>query len=104
VELERGFSEEVFSEAEESNGNLKQPMVHAVFSKISSLEGSFPTVRAPAVGQDVERDAVLAGDLKGLVYYVIRLNKDTPSRGFEEERIRIHLQAWANIQNRRYRE
>ena len=62
--------------------------------------GSFPTVRATAVGPD----AVLAGDPKDLVYYVIsKLNKDTPSRRSEEERIRIHLRVWANIQNHGYR-
>jgi len=33
--------------------------------------GSFPTVRATAVGQDAERNTVLAGDPKGLDYYVI---------------------------------
>jgi len=54
------------------------------------------TIRATVV----RRNAVLAGDLKGLVYYVIsKLNKDTPSSGSKEERIRIHLWAWANIQN-----
>jgi len=38
--------------------------------------GSFPTVRATAVGWDTEQNAVLAGDLKDLVYYVIsKLNK-----------------------------
>jgi len=52
------------------------------------------SVRATAVGWDMERDAVLAWNLKGLVYYVIdKLNKDIPSRGSEEERIRIHLRA-----------
>ena len=52
-------------------------------------------VRATAVG----RDAVLAGDLK-----VIRLlsNTNLPSRGSGEERIRILLQVWANIQGNRY--
>jgi len=30
-----------------------------------------PAVRATAVGRDVERNAVLAGDPKGLDYYVI---------------------------------
>jgi len=48
----------------------------------------------------VEWNTVLAGDPKALVYYVIsKLNKGIPSRGSEEERIRIHLQAWANIQS-----
>jgi len=38
--------------------------------------GPFPTVRATAVRWNVEWDAELAGDLKGLVYYVIsKLNK-----------------------------
>jgi len=39
-----------------------------------------------------EWNVVLAGDLKGLVYYA------------KEERIRIHLWTWANIQNCGYRE
>jgi len=30
-----------------------------------------PAVRATVVGRDVERNVVLAGDLKGLDYYVI---------------------------------
>jgi len=33
--------------------------------------GSFSTVRATAVGRDVKRNVVLAGDPKCLVYYVI---------------------------------
>jgi len=41
----------------------------------SSLTVDHNSVRATAVGQgaerDVERNAVLAGDLKGLVYYVM---------------------------------
>ena len=42
--------------------------------------------------------------MKGLAYYIIsKLNKETPSRRFKEERIRIHLQVWANIQNHEYR-
>ena len=44
-------------------------------SKVSSLGGFFPTVRATAVRRDAERDVernvVLAGDPKCLVYYVI---------------------------------
>ena len=57
-------------------------------------------VRATAVG----RNAVLAGDLK-----VIRLlcnsnlNISILSRGSEEKRIRICLQAWSNIQGNGYR-
>ena len=54
--------------------------MYAVFSKIGSLGGSFPTVRATAIRWNTEQEMVLAGDLKGLVYYVIgKLNKDTPS-------------------------
>jgi len=48
--------------------------------------GSFPTVRATAVG----RDAVLAGDPK--VFRLLcntNLNMNIPSRGSKEERIRI---------------
>jgi len=38
-------------------------------------------VRATAVGWDMKQNAVLAGDPKALVYYVIsKLNKDISSR------------------------
>jgi len=48
--------------------------------------GSFPTVRATGVGQDV----VLAGDLKTFrLLCNTNLNMNIPSRGSEEERIRI---------------
>jgi len=56
-------------------------------------------VRATAVGWDV----VLAGDPK--VFRLLcnsNLNMNIPSRGSEEERIRILLQVWANIQSRGY--
>ena len=65
------------------------------------------TVRATAVGwdseQDAERNAVLAGDPK--VFRLLcntNLNKNIPSRGSKEERIRILLRVWANIQGNRY--
>jgi len=61
--------------------------------------GSFPTVRATAV----RRDAVLAGDPK--VFRLLcntNLNKNIPSRGSKEERIRILLRVWANIQGNGY--
>jgi len=62
---ERGSSgSEACAEAEESNGSPNQPMMCATFSRISSLGGSFPTVRATVVGQDTERNTVLAGDPK----------------------------------------
>jgi len=48
--------------------------------------GSFPTVRATVV----RRDAVLAGDLKVFrLLCTTNLNMNIPSRGSEEERIRI---------------
>jgi len=56
-------------------------------------------VRATAV----RRDAVLAGDPK--VFRLLcntNLNKNIPSRGSKEERIRILLRVWANIQGNRY--
>jgi len=56
-------------------------------------------VRATAVGRDV----VLAGDLK--VFRLLcntNLNMEIPSRGSEEEGIRILLRVWANIQSNRY--
>ena len=57
------------------------------------------TVRATAVGRDVERNAVLAGDPKVFrLLCNINLNKNIPSRGSKEERIRILLRVWANIQ------
>jgi len=58
------------------------------------------SVRATAVRQD----AVLAGDLK-LIRLLCNdnLNRSIPSRGSEEKRIRICLQAWSNIQSNGYR-
>jgi len=65
--------------------------------------GSFPTVRATAVRRDMEWNTVLAGDLK--VFRLLcntNLNMNIPSRRSEEERIRILLRVWANIQSHRY--
>ena len=57
-------------------------------------------VRATAVG----RDAVLAGDPKGIrLLCNATLITDIPSRGSKEERIRIHLQVWADIRNNGYK-
>ena len=65
-------------------------MVCATFSRISSLGGSFPTVRATMVRQDAKRNAVLAGDLKEFrLLCNTNLNINIPSRGSKEERIRI---------------
>jgi len=66
------------------------------------------TVRATAVGWDTEWDAewntVLAGDPKMIILLCnSNLNISIPSRGSEEERIRICLQAWSDIQSNRYR-
>ena len=56
---ERGSSGwEACAEAEEFDRNPKQPMVPVVFRKLALLGGSFPTVRATAVGWDAKRDAV----------------------------------------------
>ena len=56
-------------------GLPKRPSGCATASGAGSLGGPFSTVRATAVGRGAERDAerntVLAGDLKGLVYYVM---------------------------------
>jgi len=52
----------------------------------------------------VERNAVLAGDPKGIrLLCNTTLITDIPSRGSKEERIRIHLQVWANIRNNGYK-
>jgi len=68
------------------------------FVKMS--EDSWDTsVRATAV----RRDAVLAGDPK--VFRLLcntNLNMNIPSRGSKEERIRILLRVWANIQGNGY--
>ena len=62
------------------------------------------TVRATAVGRDAERNALLAGDPKWIrLLCNITLITDIPSRGSKEERIRIHLQVWANIRNNGYK-
>jgi len=71
-------------------------------SEVSSLGGSFPTVRATAVGQDVERNTVLGDPKMSRLLYNTNLNMNIPSRGSEEERIRIFLQVWANIQSDGY--
>ena len=56
-------------------------------------------VRATAVGQN----AVLAGDPKMFrLLCNTNLNMNIPSRGSEEERIRILLRVWANIQSDGY--
>ena len=61
-------------------------------------------VRATAVGRDAERNAVLAGDPKEIrLLCNTTLITDIPSRGSIEERIRIHLQVWANIRNNGYK-
>jgi len=58
------------------------------------------TVRATVVGQDM----VLAGNTKMIrLLCNSNLNISIPSRGSEEERIRICLQAWSNIQANRYK-
>jgi len=61
-------------------------------------------VRATAVGRDAERNVVLAGDPKKIrLLCNTTLITDIPSRGSKEERIRIHLQVWANIRNNGYK-
>jgi len=56
------------------------------------------SVRATAVRQDI-----LAGDPKAFrLLCNTNLNMSIPSRGSEEERIRILLWVWANIQSNRY--
>ena len=60
-------------------------------------------VRATVVRQNTEWNAVLAGDPK--VFRLLcnsNLNMNIPSRRFEEERIRILLRVWTNIQSCRY--
>jgi len=66
------------------------------------------SVRATAVGRDAERNAernaVLAGDPKRIrLLCNTILITDIPGRGSKEERIRIHLQVWANIRNNGYK-
>ena len=60
-------------------------------------------VRATAVRRDAERNTVLAGDPKAFrLLCNTNLNVNIPSRGSKEERIRIPLRVWANIQSNRY--
>src|SRR6266508_766217 len=75
--VERGsLGLEAHAEVKESSGCPKWPMVCGMYLKISSLGGSFSTVRATVIQRNMERCLVLAGDLKHLVYYVIsKLNK-----------------------------
>ena len=68
---------------------------------MDNKEAKGKTVRATAVGQD----AVLAGDPKEIrLLCNTTLITDIPSRGSKEERIRIPLLVWANIQSRGYKE
>jgi hypothetical protein len=62
--VERGSSEGACAEAGESDRSLKWPMVCARVLKVSSLERSFPTVRATAVWSAAGRMTILAGDPK----------------------------------------
>ena len=67
---------------------------HGTSGKRVGSDGGLEVVRATAVGQD----AVLAGDPKWIrLLCNTILITDIPSRGSKEERIRIHLQVWANI-------
>jgi len=69
--------------------------IHGIHMELASIP---PGIR-------LECGGTVETSLNGLVYYVIsKLNRDIPSRGSEEERIRMHPQVWANIQNRRYKE
>jgi len=103
VGRERGFSDRAVSEAEEFDKNPKRPIMYAVTESRLS-RGSFPAVRATAVGRDAERNAVLAGDPKGIrLLCNTSLITNVPSRGSKEARIRIHLQVRPNIQNNGYK-
>jgi len=78
-----------------------QPKTSELHTKLAELQKKRQQedVRATVVG----RDAVLAGDPK--VFRLLcntNLNKNIPSRGSKEERIRILLRVWANIQGNRY--
>jgi len=56
------------------------------------------------VGRDAEWNTVLAGDPKMIRLLCNgNLNMSIPSRGSEEKRIRICLQAWSYIQSNGYR-
>ena len=77
------------------------------FHSITKAVPIFPAVRATAVRWDAEQnaewDAVLAGDPKMLrLLCNTNLNMNIPSRGSKEERIRILLRVWANIQSNGY--
>jgi len=79
----------------------KNPDNAAKFSVRQSKNG---LVRATVVGRDAERNAVLAGDPKWIrLLCNTILITDIPGRGSKEERIRIHLQVWANIRNNGYK-
>ena len=73
-------------------------MVYKATMKCYNYDVENGTVRATAVGWDTERNAVLAGDPKEIrLLCNTTLITDIPSRRSKEERIRIHLQVWANI-------
>jgi hypothetical protein len=91
---ERGFLEGAYAEVEESEGSPKWPMVCALFDRISSLRGSFPTVMATADWQVQVQKQARSG--RGSKVSLLRNSTNTsiiPGRGSEEERMRILLQA-----------
>jgi len=79
VGQERGFSDGAVSEAEEFDKNPKRPMMRTVTESQLSR-----------------------GILSYCKGYCGRVERGT-SRGSKEERIRIHLQVWANIRNNGYK-
>jgi len=81
-----GTLDRAFSEVEESDRNMKQPMMYTVL---------------------FESQLFFRGILsycKGYCSWVGCEAEHSTSRGSKEERIRIHLRVWANIQSRGYKE
>ena len=80
------------------------PVVYVDYLDKSQHKVSPMSVRATAVGRDAERNAVLAGDPKWIrLLCNTSLITDIPSMGSKEDRIRIHMQVWANILNNGYK-
>ena len=90
-------------EAEEFDKNPKRPMMCAV-TKSRLSRGILSCCKGYCGRAGAERNVVLAGDPKGIrLLCNTTLITDIPSRGSKEERIRIHLQVWANIRNNGYK-
>ena len=92
---------ESMGECMESMVECMESMVECMESIVEFMKQKHSTWNPP--GMWGQGKVLLAGDPK--VFRLLcntNLNMNIPSRGSKEERIRILLRVWANIQSRRY--